>query len=612
MSPPVTVPFRLPFVDDGSLSSFVRGAAVRLAERFLRFPALNRIYQWTRERGDEAGFCQKSIDGLGVRVQIGAADLELIPRNGPLVIVCNHPFGGLDGLVLGALLSRVRPDAKLLVNYLLGCIPEFHEIAFFVDPFGTDDAKRRNMASMKAAIRHVRSGGALGVFPSGEVSHYTIGNRCITDPPWSDTVARIVHSTGATVVPIYFEGRNSTLFQILGMIHPRLRTLWLSRELLARRNSTVIAHAGHPISQRKLAQIEEPRRLTDYLRLRTYVLRSRVADRRAAGHAPLEPGPKAVCEPIVAASPTSELEAEIGGLPRAQGLIENAPFGVYYAKAEQIPRVLREIGRLRETTFRAVGEGTGKSIDLDRFDEDYLHFFVWNSEQGHIVGAYRAGQTDEILSRRGASGLYTATLFDFEPQLLQQINPALELGRSFVIAEYQRSYAPLLLLWKGICQYIVQNPRYRRLFGAVSISDDYNSLTKQLLMMYLNDGDRRSRLQELVHPKNPPRFRKFRDCASAPLSTVVRDIDEIEELVQEIEQARRGVPILLRQYLRVNAKLLGFNIDPEFGDVLDGLMLCDVTTMDRVAMNRFFGAEGAASVCAYHGVTPGAGGRQRE
>lgn len=605
MNPAVTAPFRLRFADDGSLTSMMRGAMVRVAERFLQFPALNRIYQWTLARGDSDGFCQKSLDGLGVRVQIDTADLEMIPRSGPLVIVSNHPFGGLDGLVLGAILNRVRPDAKLLVNHLLGCIPEFHEIAFFVDPFGGEGATRRNMASMKAAIRHVRAGGALGVFPSGEVSHFTIGNRCITDPRWSDAVARIVQSTGATVVPVYFEGRNSTLFQILGMIHPRLRTLWLSRELLARRNSTVFAHVGHAITPRKLAQIEEPRRLTEYLRLRTYVLRSRVADRRAMAHAPAIAKQTAPHERIVDPVATEQLEIEIARLPDQQRLMENAPFRVMYARAEQIPQVMREIGRLRELTFRAVGEGTGKSIDIDRFDADYLHFFVWNSERRHLVGAYRAGQTDEILSRHGARGLYTATLFDFEPQLLEQINPALELGRSFVIAEYQRSYAPLLLLWKGICQYIVLNPRYRRLFGAVSISDDYHSLTKQLLMMYLNAGDRRSRLQELVHPKNPPRFRKFRDCASTPLSTVVRDIDEIEELVNEIEHARRGVPILLRQYLRVNAKLLGFNIDPDFGDVLDGLMLCDVTTMDRAAMSRFFGVEGAARVCAYHGVTSG-------
>lgn len=603
MNPAVLMPFRLPFVRGGSPSARLRGLFVDCVEHFLQFPVLNGIYQRIQARTDDADFCQKSLDGLGVNVTVDEADLKLIPSTGPLVIVSNHPFGGLDGLVLGAILRRVRPDAKLLVNYLLGCMPEFREIAFLVDPFGGPTAKQRNMAAMKSAIRHVRDGGALGVFPSGEVSHFTIGNRCITDPPWSETVARIVQSTNASVVPVYFEGRNSTLFQMLGMIHPRLRTVMLSRELLRRRNSTVFMHIGHPIPARKLAHMENPRRLTDYLRLRTYVLRSRIADRRDPKHAPIAATKTAAkYEPIVETVPVESLENEIAALSAEHLLIEAAPFRVFYATATQIPSLLREIGRLRELTFRAVGEGTGRAIDLDRFDDDYLHVFVWNDEQRHIVGAYRAGQTDEILARRGIDGLYTATLFKFEPQLMEQIDPALELGRSFVIAEYQRSYAPLLLLWKGICQYIVRHPRYRRLFGAVSISDDYHSLTKQLLMAYLNAGDHRSRLQGFVHPKNPPRFRKFRDCSTTPLSTVVRNIDEIEELIQEIENARRGVPILLRQYLRVNAKLLGFNIDPDFGDVLDGLMLCDVTTMDRAAMNRFFGPEGAASVCAFHGV----------
>lgn len=601
MNPTATVPFRLPFSDDGSLSSIVRRGAVRLAERFLKFPALNSIYRWTRERGDETGFCQKSLDGLGVRVQIDTAELALIPRSGPLVIVCNHPFGGLDGLVLGAILGRVRPDAKLLVNYLLGCIPEFHEIAFFVDPFGSDDAKRRNMASMKSAIRHVRSGGALGVFPSGEVSHFTITQRCITDPPWSDTVARIVQSTGAAVVPMYFEGRNSVLFQILGMIHPRLRTMLLSRELLRRRNSTVQVHIGQPIATRKLALWESPRRLTDYLRLRTYILRSRIADRHDENRAPpRKPAPRHA--PIIAPVCVDQIETEIRSLAESHCLIDTPPFRVLYSTAERIPGVLREIGRLRELTFRAVGEGTGHALDLDRFDDWYLHFFVWDMEKRQLVGAYRAGQTDEIVAQRGVAGLYTSTLFDFDPRLMQEINSALELGRSFIVAEYQRNYAPLLLLWKGICAYIIRNPRYRRLFGAVSISDDYHSLTKQLLMAYLNTGDRQSKLQEFVHPRNPPRFRRFRDFSETPLSLVVRSVDEMDDLVQEIEHARRGVPILLRQYLRVNAKLLGFNIDPDFGDVLDGLMLCDVTTMGRSAMLRFFGAEGATRVCAFHGV----------
>lgn len=602
MNPSASVPFRLPFSNDGSFSSIVRGALLRCVERFLKFPVLNQIYRWTRERGDDADFCQKSLDGLGVSVEVDAEDLRHIPRSGPLVIVSNHPFGGLDGLVLGAILLRVRPEARLLVNYLLGCIPEFHEIAFFVDPFGGDGAKRRNLASMKSAIQHVRGGGALGVFPSGEVSHFTIGNRCITDPPWSGTVGRIVQSTGATVVPVYFEGRNSTLFQVLGMIHPPLRTLLLSRELLLRRDSTVHVHIGHPIPARKLAQWDDPDRLTDHLRLRTYILRSRVPDRRNERRAPLrKPAPRHA--PLIDPVAVEQLEAEIGRLPSQQCLIEAPPLRVFHASAECIPGVLREIGRLRERTFRAVGEGTGRPLDLDRFDDTYLHFFVWDAEKRRLVGAYRAGQTDEILPRHGAAGLYTATLFDLDPRLLRQIDPALELGRSFIIAEYQRSYAPLLLLWKGICAYIIRNPRYRRLFGAVSISDDYHSLTKQLLMAYLSTGDHRSKLQELVHPRNPPRFRRFRDFTEAPLSRVVRGIDEMDDLVQEIEQARRGVPILLRQYLRVNAKLLGFNIDPDFGDVLDGLMLCDVTTMERSAMLRFFGAAGAARVCAYHGVS---------
>jgi hypothetical protein len=227
---------------------------------------------------------------------------------------------------------------------------------------------------------------------------------------------------------------------------------------------------------------------------------------------------------------------------------------------------------LRELTFRAAGEGTGRTRDLDAFDRAYRHLFVWHRGDRRLVGAYRLGFTDEILAAHGPDGLYTHTLFRYDRRLLDRISPAIELGRSFVRAEYQRDYAPLLLLWKGIGRIVVAQPRYRRLFGPVTISHDYSSLSQHLLMAFLEANRLLPDLARLVAPRNPPAPARRRDEGVAA-GRFATDPDEADALVADIEADGRGLPVLLRQYLKLNARLLGWNVDRRFGRALDGLML---------------------------------------
>ncbi|HPF38630.1 MAG TPA: GNAT family N-acetyltransferase, partial [Phycisphaerae bacterium] len=289
---------------------------------------------------------------------------------------------------------------------------------------------------------------------------------------------------------------------------------------------------------------------------------------------------------------------DVARLGEAKRLVSSGAFDVYCAEPAEIPHLLREIGRLREVTFRAVGEGSGLPRDLDRYDDDYLHLFVWHREEQKLVGAYRMGRTDQIISERGVKGLYTNSLFRFNERLLREMGPALELGRSFVVKEFQKTYSPLLLLWKGIAAYLVSNPRYRSLFGAVSISDDYHSMTKQLLMAFLETHERDAAMATLARPRNPPRRMRSLDIDPKLIALAAPDLKRVDQLVSEIESDGKPMPVLLRQYLKLNGKLLGFNVDPAFGNVLDGLILVQLDRTDRATLDKYMGRAGAATFLA--------------
>jgi putative hemolysin len=302
-------------------------------------------------------------------------------------------------------------------------------------------------------------------------------------------------------------------------------------------------------------------------------------------------------EPLAEAVPGSVLQAEIDRLPAEALLASQGDHQIYIARAEQIPTLLPEIGRLRELSFRAVSEGTGRACDLDRYDQDYLHLFLWSRSGQEIIGSYRIGCVDELRARRGTAGLYTSSLFKFRGAFLDKLGPALELGRSFIRPEYQRRPLPLALLWRGIGEFVVRNPRYKLLFGPVSISRAYHSRSRRIMVEALSQHRRCAALSALVAARNPPRERLGRDDRAA-VSTLVKDVEDISNLVAEIETDNKGMPVLLRHYLRLGAKLLSFNVDPSFGNCLDGLIVVDLRQSDEKLLKRCMGEAGYRSFVA--------------
>ena len=581
----------------------VRRVARPAVERVLRFGALNRLYRQTQReagRGDGGGcFADRALGSLDLSVSVSAEDLARVPATGPVVVVANHPFGGVEGLALLSMLRRVRPDVKLLANAMLGVLPELREAIFPVDVFEGSASRRTNAAAVRGALGFLKGGGCLGVFPAGEVSHLRLGRRCVTDPPWQVAAARLALRSGASVVCVHFDGRNSALFQLAGLVHPVLRTVMLPSEMLRRRGGTLDARVSEVVLPARLAGFSEASRLSDYLRVRTYLLRP--ADEAPGKCEPCEDdhadGRAAVAPPAEAA----RVVDEVMSLPAEQTLLSYGEYDVVFARRDQLDAAMHELGRLRELSFRGVGEGTGQALDLDRFDEHYLHLMLWHRGDARIVGAYRMGATDDLLPRFGVDGLYTQTLFRYRRRLFDRLGPCLELGRSFVRPEAQRSFQPLQLLWKGIAQYVVREPRYRYLIGPVSISARYGSMTKLLLTRFL-ELHRSLRGDDLPRPKHPPRQSLPRELERRAFSTVVTDLNEVNQLVSELEHDGKAMPVLLRQYLKLNAKMLGFNLDPDFGDVLDALVLIDLTESPATVLSRYMTRRGRASFMAHHGL----------
>jgi len=596
-----------PFTLGAGPSGMVAGSMFRMfspvLDRVLQFPKLREIYEALHANPDDVRpFLERFIDHWGMKLDLPPQDMERIPTAGPCVVVSNHPFGAIEGVILGYVLRRMRPDVKIMANYMLSMIPDIRDLFFFVDPFGKPESARRNIAAMKESIRHVQGGGMLVVFPAGEVSHLNLSKRAIIDPPWSETVSRIIRRTKAPVLPIYFGGANSKLFQIAGMIHPRLRTLLIPRELFANRRRPVAVRVGSLIPHARLQRYESDQELTEYLRLRTYVLKGRTSsDRREAKAYYDEHDRPATMKPIIDETDPALVASDIGALPTEQVLVEQDEYRVVFARHEQIPNAIREIGRLREITFREVGEGTGNETDLDEFDPHYLHLIVFHTQKREMVGAYRMGLADEIVARFGKQGLYTSTLFRYRMKLLKQLGKAIEMGRSWVRPEYQRSYAPLLLLWKGIGHFLALKRDYVYLFGPVSINNDYQSISRRLIMWFLLTNRHLPELARMIKARNPPPMQRVSGIDLKSTGTVVTDIDEVSSLVSDIETDHKGAPILLKQYLKLGAKLLGFNIDPNFGHVLDGLVLVDCREIEFRVLSRYMGKEACRDYFAYHG-----------
>jgi putative hemolysin len=527
------------------------------------------------------------LRALEIELAVPPGDWERIPESGPLVVAANHPTGLLDGAIAASLCLRRRQDVRILVNHLLPSHEEIDPYLIRVDPYGRAGSVSNNRGAMREAVRWLKKGGALIVFPAGDVSRIDWKHWSVEDPEWNPSVARLIRAGGAAALPLHIRAGNSPGFHLLGAVHPRLKTVRLPFEMLNKRGASVSVRAGMPVPLRKLAQLDDAA-LMAHLRARSILLG------KCSSTALPQPPPAGERAAAAAVTP-SLLERSL----RRRCLVETPEWAVTAFQASEDPELMREIGRLRERTFRAAGEGTGREIDVDRFDGHYDQLVLWNLRDGAIAGGYRIGATQAILPVHGPTGLYTSTLFRFQPEFFRRLGPAAELGRSFVCPEYQKLYMPLLMLWQGIGAWIVRHPDCRYLFGPVSISDTYAPASRLLLSTALLETAGEPALARLVRPRRPLRSPEAGAVRREWRRLRLSEPDQLSELVASLEPDGKGMPVLLRQYLKLGGRLLAFNVDRHFSNTLDGLILVDLLRTEPQLLQRYLTAEGAKTFLSY-------------
>lgn len=560
-------------LDRSRFGSAAAGPLMRLAgiNRF------NRSYHYIHNlQGSE--FIDAFLRTMKIDVVVEGKGLNRIPKEGAFLTVSNHPYGMWDGLILLKLLQDRRPDFKVLANFLLQQIPQLQGSMLAVNPF-TDgpEALSKNIRGMKEVFRHLEAGQPLGLFPAGEVSSFHRRDRAVTDRAWQKQSLKFIRKAEVPVVPIFFEGGNSALFQVMGMIHPLLRNAALPTETLRERKTRITVRIGSPITVREQRKIGNVDRLGRYLRSRVYALGSGIEVQtffRRPFSFPQEQ------DPVAAAQDPGRIQAEVDALQRAGAVIASqGEFDVVVARAVQIPAGLQEIGRLRELTFREVGEGTGHARDLDEYDLYYYHLFLWDREAGQIAGAYRMGPGDEIMMKYGKRGFYTFSLFRMQKGFTPVLSQSVELGRSFILPDYQRKRLPLFLLWKGIRRFLLQHPQYRYLIGPVSISNDYSSAAKQFMVAFIEHYFFDHQLARHIKPRKQfkPIFPNL--DVDGLLEGTADDIKMADRIVEELEPSHARLPVLLKKYIKQNARIIGFNVDPKFMNALDGFMVLDIQSL---------------------------------
>jgi putative hemolysin len=544
----------------------------KLILQLKRFNKLNKVYsENTDKNGPE--FIDSILKSLNINYEIDEESLKRIPKDGVFIAVSNQPFGGIDSLLLIKILSEYRTDFKLITNFLLHKIEPLNSFSLPMNENETNNPKRINYSGLKNAKNHLEAGKPIGIFPAVVVSKMKSVNY-ITDSKWKSPILKFIKNSQVPVLPIYIQGNNSLIYHVLGSIHPLLQAARISKEFFNKKNKTIKIRIGKPIPVSEQNEFKDLEMYGRFLRAKTYSLGTPLEIKKFFS-------PKFIprikkIEKIIDPVSLDKILPEIEMLREKYFLFNSSEFTVMCGPSLVTPNILNEIGRLREITFREVGEGTNKSLDLDEFDLYFYQLIIWDNNEKKIAGAYRVGKGDEIMSKFGIKGFYIQTLFKMKKEFEPIMEKTLELGRSFIIKEYQRKPLSLFLLWKGILYFLLKNEQYRYLLGPASISNDFSKFSQGLIVDFFKSNYINHELAKYIVPRKKFKLKNYPDFDNAVfIKNTTGDVAKLDKFIQDIEP-NYSTPVLFKKYIKLNAKLLGFNVDPKFNYCVDGLMLLDI------------------------------------
>lgn len=513
-------------------------------------------------------FVEQVLEFFHFSYTVSNRDRENIPISGRVIIVANHPIGSLDGLALLKLIREVRSDVRIIANNLLMFVKPLRSCLIPVNNMGGATSK----SSIRAIGRALENEEAIILFPAGEVSR--LGPKGIRDGKWNKGFVTIAAKTHSPVLPIHIKGRNSAAFYTASMLCRPLSTAMLISEMFRHRRHQIRFTVGNIIPHASYLAI--PLKAVDKARLfKKHVYRI------GKGRKPILQTESGIARP--------ERRSDLKKALSEAELLGRTPDGkkIFLYQGPGSSPILREIGWLREVTFRTVGEGTGRRRDMDHFDSSYQHLILWDEDDLEIVGAYRFIDADKAVADQGIAGLYTSSLFNLNPECHWFLRQSLELGRSFVQRRYWGKRS-LDYLWYGIGAYLARNPGYRYLFGPVSISNSMPIAAKELLIYFysLYFG----RATDRAFSKNPFHFsRPIEELGSAFSGTDYKN--DFKKLKVMLANMGTAVPTLYKQYTGLcksgGVCFLGFNVDPDFNDSVDGLVVVDLDKLKPKKRKRY-------------------------
>ena len=547
--------------------NFLKKSLFKIAKKIVHEDSINQfLSQNAHLKGFE--FVDAVLDHFDFDYTVSSSDLQNIPTSGKVVIIANHPLGGLDALCLLRLISTVRKDVKIVANDFLAGFEALNSLIITIDNYKLKQSK----SDIKKIYESLKNEEAVIIFPAGEVSRAT--PKGIKDPIWNKGFLNFAKTSNAPILPIFLDAKNSKTFYTISIINKTFSTLLLSHEMFNKKSKRISIKVGQIIPNENITPkgIDKKFLLSPY-RKHLYALKK---------------GKKSFFETQSAiAHPVSRIDL-LNELKKSK-LIGQTSDGkkIYLYDYTEDSIVLKELGRLRELSFRKVGEGVNKKRDTDKYDVYYQHIILWDENELEIVGSYRIGNSDFIFRNIGVKGFYSNNLFAYNEEFTPYLKNSIELGRSFVQPKYWGTRA-LDYLWFGIGAYLKNNPNIKYMFGPVSMSASFPSVAKDMMVFYYNHYY--GLTADLVEPKVPYSY-------SNNLSEI-KDIFDLNDKKKDFKflkstLANIGVtiPTLYKQYSEIalddGVKFLGFNVDNDFGDCVDGFILVEVEKIKDSAKQRY-------------------------